>query len=161
MGACTSTEECREKHRQLHKRTDLPKSIVIDNKQLSPIPLTVLRNQRPYSLATDLDLQSSSIEESFHDQTTTNSLIQLYSLKNENNRSMSSSNIPPRIPVSKSRTSTQPIRPQRFRHPPPTLGISSSTGNQSISLYASSIYTNKSDWCSLGEREKKDSMTMN
>lgn len=150
MGACTSTEERRQKNRQLHKRTDLQKSIVIDNKQLSPIPLTVLRNQRPHSLSTDLDLQSSSIEEPLLDQTTTNSLIQLYSLKSESNHPMSSSHIPPRIPGSKSRVPTHPIRPQRPRHPPPTtLGITSPTGSHSISLYASSIYTNKSDWRSL------------
>lgn len=167
MGACTSTEE-RRQNRQLHKRIDREKSLVLDNKHLSPIRLTIFRNQRPHSLATDLDLQSSSIEEPRCDPTSNNSLIQLYSLKTENNHhqpmSSPSSQAPPRIPVSKSRLSTHQLRPTvprslRPKQPPPsTLGLTSPTGSHWILLYASSIYTNKTLTRSLFcvcEKEKR------
>lgn len=136
MGACTSTEE-----RQLHKRANRQQSLVLDNKHLSPIPLTIVRNQRPHSLSTNLDFQSSPNEQPVFDQTNNNnSLIQLYSLKPENNHHQqqmsSSSNGPPRIPVSKSRLPTHQLRPSitrslRPKHPSSTttLGITSPTGS--------------------------------
>jgi hypothetical protein len=123
MGACTSRQK-------QHKRLALNNSTVIDNKQLSPLLTTVLPNQRPQSLLTGFDVQSSLVTEPIVHQTESSSLIQLYSSNTNNNNnnsninnwmssSSSTSNISPRIPVTKSRlpvhqsqsSSTTSIRP--------------------------------------------------
>ena len=129
MGACTSSVKRRHKeHRQLHKQAALKNAIVLDNKQLSPLPLTVFSSQPPHS-----DHQISPRIE-------TNSLIQLYSTNTNNNNSnispcmSSSSHIPPRIPVTKSRlpihqsqsSATGLIKPRNI---PVLVGTTNPTSN--------------------------------
>jgi len=145
MGTCTSSVKYQEKqHRQLHKRSSINNSIVLNNKQVSPVSITVLPNQRPQSLLTNFDVQSSPLTEPILYQTDTSSLIQLYSSNTNNNNSntnhwMSSSsstpsNIPPRIPVTKSRlpvhqpqsSSTGSIRPKIV---PPAVGTTNPLSN--------------------------------
>ncbi|UJR09977.1 hypothetical protein I4U23_014201 [Adineta vaga] len=118
MGACTSSVRHRKKHhRQLHKRTLAKNSPVLDNKQVSFSPLSILskqQSQRPQSLFTNLDIQSSHFLEPIVYKTDTNSLIQLYSSNSNNNNnskrnswmsssSSSTSHPQPRIPVPKTR----------------------------------------------------------
>ena len=119
MGTCTSSIKRRQKqHRQRNKRRELQTTIVYDNKHLSPVPFTVLRNQRPRSLLTNLNIQASALVEPTVSRPETRSLIQLCS-SNTNN---SMSNVPPRIPVPKSRlpihqsqsSSSGSIRPKQI-----------------------------------------------
>jgi hypothetical protein len=144
MGTCASSIKNRQtQRRQLHKRTALNNPLVLDNKQLSPLPITVLPNPRPHSLSNNFDLQSSSLTEPIFYQTDTSSLIQLYSSNTNNNNSninnsmsssSSTSHVPPPIPVTKSRlpihqpqsSSTGSIRPKNV---PTTVGTTNPTGN--------------------------------
>jgi hypothetical protein len=156
MGTCTSSAKRQQKqHQQLHKRLILENSIVLNNKQLSSLPFTVLPNQQLHSSLTNFDIQASPlIEPNFH-QTDTSSLIQLYSsnINNNNNSninnwmsssSSSASHIPPRIPVTKSRLpihpSTGSIRPTNV---PSTVGTTNLTGNifLRIIIFRSNITT--------------------
>ena len=147
MGTCTSTIKRQSKHhRRLHKRTASKNSIILDNKQLPPLPITIVSNeptQRPYSLVTNFDTQFPCSTEPIFHKTDTNSLIHLYSSNTNNNpniiNSMASSSstphVPPRIPVPKTRlpvhqsqtSSTGSIRPKSMtatiRPPNPTGNI--------------------------------------
>ncbi len=131
MGTCTSSIKHRQKqHRRRNKQRELKPAIVYDNKNLSPVPYTVLRNQRPHSLLTNLNIQASNLIEPTISRTETRSLIQLCS-PNTNN---SMSNVPPRIPVPKSRlpihqsqsSSSGSIRPKQI---PSAMSITNPTGN--------------------------------
>jgi hypothetical protein len=136
MGTCASSVKRRQKqHRERHKRRELKSATVYDNKHLSPVPFTVLRNQRPQSLLTNLNIQSSSLLEPIVPRTEPSSLIQLCSPNT--NTSMSSSStthVSPRIPVPKSRlpihqpqsSLSGPIRPKYI---PPAIGTTNPTGN--------------------------------
>ncbi|CAF2400429.1 unnamed protein product [Rotaria sp. Silwood2] len=141
MGTCTSTAIHRQKQRpQEHNRTALKNSIVLGVKSPPPLPslpLAVFPNhqyQQSYCLSTDFDtlLSSSTTKPIFH-QTDTNSLIQLYSsntntnnnnnINNNNNNNcniiswMSSSSsvpqVPPRIPVPKTRVPVYHLSPSQ------------------------------------------------
>lgn len=157
MGICTSSVKRRQKqYRQRHKRSELKNSTVFDNKKPSPAPYTVLRNQRPHSLLTSLNVQSSSLIEPIVPRTETSSLIQFCSPNTNNSMSSSStSHVPPRIPVPKSRLpihqpqSSGSIRPKYI---PATIGITNPTGNivfkylfvvNTMTLYTYPIYTSK------------------
>jgi hypothetical protein len=149
MGTCTSTIKRQSKrHRRLHKRTASKNSIILDNKQLPPLPITIVPNeptQRPYSLVTNFDTQFPCLTEPIFHKTDTNSLIQLYSPNTNNNNnnpniinSMASSSstpsVPPRIPVPKTRlpvhqsqtSSTGSIRPKSMTT---TIRPTNPTGN--------------------------------
>ncbi|CAF0905484.1 unnamed protein product [Adineta ricciae] len=136
MGACTSAARYRKKHHpQLHKAAPAKNSHRLDNKQqVTFSPVTILskpQSQRPQSLFTNLDLQSSTFIETTLYKTDTNSLIQLYSSNYNNNNnsnrnswmsssSSSKSHPQPRIPVPKTRlpvyqattTTAVPLRPK-------------------------------------------------
>jgi len=118
MGNCASSSKRRQKD---YKRTSLENAIVLDNKQLSPIPLTIHTNQRPYSLLTDSDQQTAVITDS-------NSLIQFYYSSNFDTTCMSSSNsnLKPRIPVSKSRL---PVHQSQSNKPTTSIGTTNRTSN--------------------------------
>jgi hypothetical protein len=141
MGTCTSIA----RHRQKQQRHNQPTSkdpIALDIKSpppLPPLPLTAFPNQQlqyPHSLFTDLDLFSVSLAKPIFHQTDTNSLIQLYSSytninynNNNNNQSgitnrMSSpsiTQIPPRIPVPKTRLPV--YHPPKLQQPTTTVTL--------------------------------------
>ena len=118
MGACISITRRRQKdHRQLPKQMSLTNQIVFDNKQLPPLPLTIYSNQQsqhPYSLSSNLNIQSSSLTKSILSPINTNSSVPFYSTNTNNNNcnrvsgmspSTSKLNTTTHIPVSKTRTS--------------------------------------------------------
>ena len=166
MGTCTSSIKHRQKrHRQLHKQTILENAAVLENKQLSSLPSTVLPN--PYLQQTSLT-NSEVHSSSFIEPT---SLIQLYTSNtnnnnnnncNINNNSMSSSSSspskvplpPPRVPLTKSRlpvhqpsASSSRTGSTKPKNIPVTIGTTNPPGNPSSfkclqmhSLYTYSIY---------------------
>lgn len=135
MGNCTSARKRRQKE---YKRAAFQNAIVLDNKQLSPLPLTILSNQRPHSLLTNSDLQTSTVTDS-------NSLIQLYSTNTNNNNnnpsaqtwmssssSSANSHKQPRLPVTRSRLPVRlaSTRSNRTNPSPPTsLGTTNPPSN--------------------------------
>ncbi len=141
MGTCTSSIKRRQKqYRERYKRPIPENSTVRNNKQLLTVPFTILPNQHPHSSLTNFSVVSSPLTELNFHQSETGSLIQLYSTNTNNNNSninnsmsSSTSHVPPRIPVPKSRlpihqsssTSTGSIRPGNI---PPTVGITNRTG---------------------------------
>lgn len=143
MGSCTSRQKQR---RQLHKRSVSNTSINLDNKQITSLP-----NQHRQSLITTFDVQSSPVINPIIYQADSSSLIQFYTSNTNNNNnsnwmsssSSSTSNLPPRIPVVKSRlpvhqsqssSSSSTTGSIRSRNVPTTIGTTSPPSNYSFVL---------------------------
>ena len=160
MGTCTSSIKRRYKqHQQLHKRTELKNSIVLNNQQF-----TVIQDQRPHSLLTNFEIQSSPPIDPNSQQADTNSLIQVYFPPHKNNWMSSSSNSHtlPRIPLPKSRlpvhqtqsTSAGFIRPKHVLTTD-TTGNAIHAKNDCIPIPSILIDKTCSALCSLSERREK------
>ncbi|CAF1580420.1 unnamed protein product [Rotaria sp. Silwood1] len=148
MGSCTSTTKRRQKdHQQLHKRIELKNSVALDNKDIASLqspPFLNQQSQRPHSLLSNINVQSSPLQESICHSINTNSLIQLYTpnMNNNNNYNRHSwipsssvtSHNPTRIPISKNRLSLhQPqsssISSVQFRNVTATFTTPNQTGS--------------------------------
>ncbi|CAF3232760.1 unnamed protein product [Rotaria socialis] len=144
MGTCTSTTRHRQKdHQQLHRRIPLKNSFTLDSKQISLLPVNRFPNnhqpQRSHPSTSNFDVQSSSLKDPIFHPINSNSLIQLY-LPNINNSDRSSwmssssfvSHVPTRIPLAKSRLSTQQTQSSTGHLPSKNVATTVGTTNQPV-----------------------------